>query len=129
MDGPHVAPAHLRDAVEAERHRSARTTVAGRRQEEQAHRVADGLPEGRVGQDPLVEPQADELARPAGPSPVEGADERLRERQEEDGGEVHQGGQDEQKSCPPLAVHVGPGNDEPDHSAHGPARLARPASP
>src|SRR5262249_48300653 len=118
--GPGAAPGPPGQPVEAEGDGEGQDDGGRGREQEQAHGVPDRLPEGPVGQDALVEAPADELTDSARARPVERADHGLTERDEEDEAEGGGGGRDEQDPPPPLAVHVGPGYQEPPDAAHRP---------
>jgi hypothetical protein len=81
--------------------------------------VADGGPEGRVSEHLFIEAQAHELARPARGDLVERVHDGLGERQDEDGAEEQQGGEDEQESRAAPSIQVVLGERYAKPSAHG----------
>ena len=117
--GPDVPPREAGDPVETERHRQGADHRDGHGHQQELDGVLDGGPEGGVGEDLFIEAQAHELARSAWGDPVERVHDGLGERQDEDGAEEQQGGEDEQESRPPLAVHVALGERDAKPVAHG----------
>ena len=72
-----------------------------------------------VGEDLFIEAQAHELLRSARGDLVERVHDGLRERQEEDGAEEQQRGEDEQESRTVPAIQVVPGERDAKPLAHG----------
>ena len=68
--------------------------------------VLHGTPERGIGEDLFIEAQAHELARSARSDLVERVHDGLRQRQDEDGAEEQQGGEDEQESRSLPAIQV-----------------------
>src|SRR5262249_3248166 len=117
--GPHVPPLEVADPVETQRDGEREDDRRRHGEQEQLDGVADGGPEGRIGEHLLVESQAHELARPTRRDLVERVRDGLRERQQEYGTEEQQSRQYEQKPRTLAAIEVVLRENEAIPLSHG----------
>ena len=116
--GPGVPPLEIGDPVETECHGECKDYRRGHGEKQELDRVLDGGPEGGIGEDLFIETQAHELARSARGNLVERVLDGLGERQDEDGAEEQQGGEDEQESCAVPAIQIILGERDAKPLAH-----------
>lgn len=116
--GPDVPPLEIGDPVETECHGERTDHRGGHGEEHELDGVLDGGPEGGVREDLFIETQAHELARSAWGDLVERVHDGLGERQDKDGAEEQQGGEDEQEPRTVLAIRVVLGERDAKPLAH-----------
>src|SRR4030095_10022741 len=116
---PHVPPFEAGYPIETERDGERKNDRRRHGEQQQLDGIADGGPEGGVGQDLFIKAQADELARSSRRDLVERIHDGLRERQQVDGTEEQQRGQNEQKSGTLATIVVVLRKSEAIPLAHG----------